>query len=259
VTQRNLTLWLWAVVLAVMGILLLLHNYLLLTFDVLQLWPLLLVAFGIQILVRGDLGFSWASKNFGITRGSVESGALRADSGELDLRVRVLQREGRLIAGQYTARSRPELEVTGNHTALTLLRGKTWLLSQANWDLGLAGDLPWDLLLSTYLGNIEVDMRGLIIGQAHVATGFGDIRMVVPDNPGGPIHVRSTFGDIYLAVPDNMEAALTVKGSSLFGIHLLNTRWQQYDDRRYATNGYDKAIDPLDLTVSGTFGDLFLS
>ncbi len=257
--QRSLSLWLWSLILVVLGVLLLLHNYLLLDFDVTQLWPFLLVILGVQVLARGDLGFSWASQTFGITRGSVEAATLRANGGELDVRLNLLRREGRLIAGQYTARSRPDLQVEDNRAILTMLRGNTWLLSLADWELALAGDLPWKLLLSTFLGQIEVDMRGLIIEQAHITSGFGDIRMVGPDTPAGHVSVRSTFGDIYLSIPEHMEAAVTLQGGPLFGLHLQSDRWQPREGNRYVTPGYEGAIEPLTFTVSGTFGDLILS
>ncbi len=256
---QNLTLWIWSVVLVVCGILLLLHNYLLLEFNIGQLWPLLLAALGLQILVRGDLGISWAGQSFGITRGSVEAATLRASSGELDMRISVLQREGRLIAGQYTARSRPDLLADGNQAILTMQRGKTWLLSLADWELGLAADLPWNLLLSTYLGEIDADLRGLVIEKARISTGFGDIRVTAPGSPAGPIAIHSTLGDISLAVPPHMEAAVTVKGSPLFRIHAADNRWQQDEGQRYVTPGYHGAIDALEITVSGTFGDLTLA
>lgn len=258
-SERNLLLWLWALILVITSVLLLLNNFLLLDFDVLQLWPLLLVALGLQVVLRGDLGLSWAGQNFGITRGSVEAGTLRANSGELDLRVRAVQREGRLIAGQYTARSRPELHADGNRAILTMLRGRTWLFSLADWDLTLADDLPWDLLLSTYLGEIEVDLRGLIIERAHIASGTGDIRMVGPDTPAGPISIRSTLGDIYLAVPENVEAAVFVHGGPLFGINVQSSRWEKRRDDLYVTPGIDDAIEPLEFTIRGTTGDLILS
>ncbi len=257
--QRNLSLWLWSLVLVAVGVLLLLHNYLLLELDVLQFWPLLLIVLGAQAIIKGDLGFSWAGKSFGITRGSVEAGTICASSGELDMRIRALQREGHLIAGQYTARSRPDLRADDDRATLTMLRGKTWLFSLADWDFALAGDLPWDLLLSAYLGEIEVDMRGLVIDRARIATGFGDIRLVGPDNPASRIEARSTFGDIHLTVPDNMEAAVRLQGGPLFGVRLEGKRWRQRDRNHYVTPGYDTAIEPLEFVIGGTFGDLILS
>lgn len=256
----NLALWFWPILLVVLGILLLLQNYLILEFNVKQFWPLLLVLLGLQVLIRGDLGISWQAHTFGITRGSVESGKLIANSGELDLRLSALEREGRLIAGQYSANSRPELVADGNRAVLTMVRGRTWLLSLADWEIGLATDLPWYLLLSSYLGEIEVDMQGIIVEQAHVSSGFGDIRVVAPDNPAGHIQLRSSFGNIYLTVPHNMEACIKVFAPPLFGVKLFDAnRWQTTDEGHYITPGYNNAVEPLEITVRGTFGDLFLT
>ena len=257
--QRNWMLWLWPLVLVAAGILLLLHNYLLLDFDVLQLWPVILIALGIQAIVRGDLGFSWATQTFGITRGSVESATLRANGGELDIHLRLIRREGRLIAGQYTAQSRPDLQVEGNHATLTMLRDHTWMFSLGDWDFALAGNLPWALSVSTHLGEIEADMRGLIIEQARLSTGIGDIHCVAPDTPAGPVELRSALGNIYLTVPERVEAAIQIKGGPMFGLRLQSDRWHVRDDRLVVTPGYDEEIEPLVLIVRGTFGDLILT
>jgi len=258
-TRQSLALWIWPVILIVAGVLLLLQNYLLLEFDVRQLWPLLLVFLGLQVILSGGLSLSRAGQNFGITRGSVEAGTLRVNSGELDLRLQLLQREGRLIAGQYTARSRPQLEAEGNRAILTMLRSRTWLLSLADWDLGLAGDLPWSLLVSSFLGQVDLDLRGLIIDGAQLSTGIGDLRVMGPDIPAGPITLQSTLGDVYLTVPPEMPAAVTVLAGPLFDIRLLDTRWQPDGERRYITSDYTEAIEPLEFTIHGTTGSLYLS
>src|SRR5258707_293712 len=164
------------------GVVLLLKNFLLVeNLDILQYWPVLLVLAGLQLLVRGDLGITWQSQTFGITRGSVQSASLEASSGELDVKIRALRREGRLIAGQYTGRSRPMLDVHGDHARLNMQRGQTWPFSMADWEIGLAKDLPWQLLISAYLGELDIDLRGLRVEQAHVASGIGDVRIVVSD------------------------------------------------------------------------------
>ena len=140
-----------------------------------------------------------------------------------------------------------------------MLRSRTWLLSLADWDLGLAGDLPWNLLLSSYLGQIDLDLRGLIIDCAQVSTGIGDLRVLAPDSPAGPITLQSTLGDIYLTVPPEMPAAVTVLAGPLFDVHLQDDRWQPDGERRYVTPDYAGAIEPLEFTIHGTTGGLYLS
>ncbi len=259
VSRQSGTFWIWPLALAIIGIVLLLHNYLLLDFDVWRLWPLLLIVLGLYIVLRGDLGLRTV-QNFRISRGSVEAGTLRASSGDVDIHLNALEgQEGRLIAGQYTALSRPELTTQGNRAIITMQRGRTWLLSLADWQIGLATDLPWEIVLSTFLGEINGDLRSLIIDRACIATGLGDIRLIAPDRPAGPLVIRSTLGNIHLTVPANMEASLTIEAGPLFSINLEDRRWRSAGSRRYVTAGYTGAIEPLDITVGGTFGGLTLT
>lgn len=256
--RQRLPLAIWPIILVVAGVLLLLYNFLLINFNVAHLWPILLVALGLQVLINGDLGISWVGRSFGITRGSVEAGVLRANAGELDIQLRALQHPGRLISGQYTDRSRPQLVADGNRAILTMDRSKTWWLSLADWEIEVADDLPWNFLLSTSLGKIDVDLRGIIVEQTAIATGIGNITCVAPDNPAGPINIRSVFGDIDLTIPPDLEAAVTIKSGPFFGVQVSSDRWQQTDGR-YITANYHTAVEPLELTISGTFGDLYLT
>jgi hypothetical protein len=141
--------WLWPLILMIAGLILLLNNFFLINVDVKPYWPIILIALGIQLLLHGDIAPSWQAHTFGITRGSVESASIEIESGELDVQLRALRKSGRLIAGQYTARSRPGLTVRHNHASLKMQRGQSWWLSLAHWDVGLANDLPWTILISS--------------------------------------------------------------------------------------------------------------
>ncbi len=242
------------------GVALLLHNYLLLdTVDVLRFWPLLLIAAGAQLLWRGDLGFTWQAQTFGITRGNVQTAALEASSGELDVKVRALRREGRLIAGQYTARSRPSLGVRGTHARLSMQRGQTWLLSLADWEIGLARDLPWNLLLSAHLGDLDVDLRGLTVESARIASGIGDLRVVVSDTAPGAVHVRSSFGNITLVVPPDIPAVIQVQPGAIGRVQIDETRYLMRSPGIYATLNTTPDSIPVTAELTSTFGTIRLS
>lgn len=252
-------IWVWPFVLVVIGALLLLHNFYLLEFNVLDLWPALLILLGLQVFMRGDIGLSWAAQPFGITRGSVEAGTLRVSSGELDVQLAALQQPGRLIAGLYTARSRPQLDTAGNRAILTMQRGNTWQFSLASWEIQLARDLPWDLVISSFLGHIHADLRNLILNEVQISTGITNIHVTAPNIISGPITLRSTFGNVYLSVPDDIEAVLVVRGSRLFQVRTQNDRWRSDAPGQFQTNHADDAPETLEITVSGTFGDLILA
>lgn len=252
--------WLWPLGMTLVGVVLLLHNFLLLeSFNVTALWPLLLVVAGAWILLRGDLTPGDEGRTFGITRGSVESAALEINSGEVDVNIRPLQREGRLIAGQYAAFARPALRVDGTHTHLLLNRAATPWLSFADWEMALAGDLPWEILVSTYLGRVNVDAAGLILERAVVATGFGDIRLICPAEAFTPLELRSTLGNIHLITPVGCRSQVTLAGGRLFGIHVDPNRYDEIAPGVFMARGSDVSAPLVQVRISGTFGDAYLT
>lgn len=263
-SQPKRALWLWPPILIVAGVVLLLDNFLLLDVDLSPYWPILLVLLGIQLLLRGDIGFSWQTHTFGITRGSVQSASLEIESGELDVQLRSLRKPGRLIAGQYTARSRPGLTVRNNHATLRMQRGQTWWLSLADWDVGLAQDLPWNLLVSSYLGRLEIDLRGLTIERAYLSSGLGSVQIACPDQPAGPVYARSTFGDVRLSIPENCRTMIQVKAGPFARVRADQSRFINLKPGTYITAENDEVIEPdmtADVTITAhtVFGSIYIS
>jgi hypothetical protein len=207
----------------------------------------------------------------------VQSASIEIESGELDVQVRALHKPGRLTAGQYTARSRPALSVRNNHATLRMERGQTWWLSLADWDVGLANDLPWSVLVSSYLGQLEVDLRGLIVDRAYASSGLGNVEIACPAQAEGTIFARSTFGDVRLAVPTRSRAMITVKSGPFGRVRLNPGRFEQIEPGVYVTSQADMLAsdefeaseadsehfdaDDIDLTiVVGTvFGSVYVA
>jgi hypothetical protein len=251
---------LWPLALAAVGVLLLLHNFLLLTdFNVVALWPLLLVVAGAQILLRGDLVPSDESRTFGITRGSVESGTLEVSAGEIDVQVRALQREGRLIAGQYAAGARPAMSVNDTRAHIKMDRAATSWLSFTDWEMGLARDLPWQILVSTHLGQVNLDLAGIIVQEVVAATGVGDIRLTCPPEAFGPLRLRSTLGNIHVNTPPGYRTQVRVTGSRVLGIHADENRYEQPEKNVFVARDADAGAPLMEIEVSGTFGDVYLA
>lgn len=256
--------WLWPLVLMAGGIVLLLDNFLLISLDLTPYWPILLVVLGLQVLVRGDIALSWQTHTFGITRGSVDSAAIEVESGELDVQLHALHKPGRLIAGQYTARSRPDLRVRNNRATLRMQRGQTWWLSMADWDVGLANDLPWDVLMSSYLGDLQADLHDLDVERAYVSSGIGSVSVTCPRTANGPIFARSAFGNVRIAVPLRSRAVVRVKSSPFGRVRIDSQQFTEIEPGLYANVSADDleadtaAID-IDISASTVFGSIYIS
>lgn len=255
--------WVWPLLLIVGGTALLLENFLLLDLNLAPYWPVLLIAAGAQLALRGDIGPSWQAHTFGITRGNVSSAALEVESGELDVLLHSLHKPGRLIAGQYTARSRPDLRVRHNHALLRMQRGQSWWLSLADWDVGLATDLPWDVLLSGYLGHMEADLHDLPIERAMIASGFGNVSVVCPREAGDVVFARSTFGDVHLSVPARSLALVRVHVGPLGRVRANRQAFRQVGQGIYVTTALAEAPEDVEATlyvVAGTtFGTVYIA
>ena len=255
--------WVWPVLLIVGGVALLLENFLLLEVNLAPYWPVLLLAAGAQLALRGDIGPGWQAHTFGITRGNVTSAALEVESGELDVQLHSLHKPGRLIAGQYTARSRPDLRVRHNHALLRMQRGQSWWLSLADWDVGLATDLPWSVLLSSYLGHLEADLHDLPIDRAYIASGFGNINVVCPREADDVVFARSAFGDVHLTIPKRSLALVRVQSGPLGRVRANRQCFRQLETGLYATAALAEApedTEPTLYVVAGTtFGTVYIA
>jgi hypothetical protein len=247
------------ILLILLGAALLLSNFLLIEgVDLARYWPVLLIAAGLVILRRGDISLSSQSQPFGITRGNVQTAQLEVSAGELDMRVRPLTREGRLIAGQYTARSRPSLTVNGTNARLTMQRGQSWLLSMADWEIELAPDLPWTILLSSFLGAIDAAFESLTIDRAFIGTGFGDIRLSTPASAVNGVLARSTFGDITAETTPGVAALFRVEPTPFARLKVDETRYLMVEPGVYATLDYKDAAALVSIQLRTTFGTVTL-
>lgn len=250
---------LWASLIAGVGVILLLSNFGLLgDFNVVALLPLLLVIAGAQILLRGDFIPNADTRDFGITRGSVESATLEISSGTVDVDILALQREGRLIAGQFAVNSRPMLDVRDTYAHLKLFRSKTPWWSFADWKIALAQDLPWQILLTTHLGQATLDLSQVIVHDVVVGTGLGDIRLVCPKEAFNPLFVRSTFGNIHIT-PLGYRAKIVAKETRLFTVKFDTSRYDNPQKGVYLAQVEDENAPIIEIQVSGSFGDVYLT
>lgn len=251
---------LWALLIAGVGVVLLFSNFGLLgNFNAVALLPLLLVVAGAQILLRGDFIPNADTRDFGITRGSVESATLEVSSGAIDVDILALQREGRLIAGQFAVNSRPQLDVRDTYAHLKLFRSSTPWWSYADWKMALAQDLPWQILVTTHIGQASLDLSQLIVHDVVVGTGIGDIRIVCPKESFNPLFVRSTFGNIHILTPKGYRAKVVVKQTRLFTVKFDSERYDNPEKGVYVARVDNDDAPLIEIQVSGSFGDAYLA
>lgn len=252
----------WPLALVAIGVMLLLHNFILLgDFNVINLSPLILVFIGAWILLRGDIRPNESAKSFGITRGSVESGTLDIRSGEIDVNISMLPQANheRLIAFRsYPVQSRPDLKVDGVHTQLVMRRQHTPWFSFTDWDMLIAQGLPWQIFVTSNLAQVTLDLAEGIVSDVKIATGIGNVHVVSPYEALGDIHVSSVLGSIHISTPYGYACNIVVPQKRFVTIHVDDTRYELADNRYLALDA-DPNAPFVEITVSSTFGDIYLS
>lgn len=253
----------WPLALVAIGVILMLSNFILLgDINIVNLSPLILVVIGAWILLRGDISPSDNAKSFGITRGSVESATLDIRSGEIDVSVSMLpdsNRERLIAFRSYPVQSRPDLKVDGVHTQLRMYRQHTPWFSYTDWDMLIAQRLPWQLLVTSHLGQINLDMAEGIVSDIKVATGIGNIELIVPFEALGTLEVSSTLGTINIITPFGYASHIIINQGRFTDLHVDHTRYIENEDGAYMSSEAVEDAPPVYITVSTTFGDIYLS
>ena len=253
----------WPLALVAIGVILLLHNFILLgDINILNLSPLLLVLIGAWILLRGDIRPSSDAKSFGITRGSVESATLDIRSGEIDVAIAMLptSNQERLIAYRsFPVQSRPELKVDGVHTQLTMRRQYTPWFSYTDWDMLIAHGMPWQLFITSHLGQVNLDLADGIVSNIKVATGIGNIHFVTPYEALDDISLSSTLGTIHLTTPFGYASQIMIQQGRFTNIHVDETRYQMTDDGDYVSLETGEDAPMVYVLIASIFGDVYLS
>ena len=129
--------------------------------------------------------------------------------------------------------------------------------------MGLATDLPWGVLLSSYLGHLEADLHDLPIDRAYIASGFGSVNVVCPREADEVIFARSTFGDVHLSIPARSLALVRVQSGPLGRVRTNRQHFRHVEPDLYMTAALADApedTEPTLYVVAGTtFGTVYIA
>ena len=92
-----------------------------------------------------------------------------------------------------------------------------------------------------------------------IATGFGDVRLVCPDEAIEPLYVRSSLGNIHVIVPPGCHVLVRTSGAKLFRVYADNTRYEAQENGVYLARDAEAGRSLIEIDISGTFGDAYLA
>ncbi len=276
------------------GVILLLNNlgYISWSFwDVLNLWPILLVAAGLELLVgrrsllgsfisalivlgliAGGVWFVGASE---VTRTTAQTIEIREPRGDItaarvtlapavaQVNVKALTDSGNFVEG--TAIHRPNERVTQSFTGGSTARLSLKTSGSAGvamgpgrryaWDFSFHPDVTLDLNIDAGMGDINLDLRTLTLESVKVNAGMGSITIRLPETGEFDVNVDSGMGTVVIEVPAGMGVRLQTD-AAIVG-RTIPADYTQ-NNNRYTSPNYDTAENRVNIQVDLGMGNITL-
>ena len=278
------------------GIVILLANMGRLNWDVwatlLRLWPLLLIAVGLDILIGrrsalasaliallllGVLG--WVLLAGGVVPAvgtplpsqsvsqpleGATQGQINISSGVEELRISPAEEGANLIDGQVTLAQGEQALVSHTQSGNTLTFS---LHSQGTpaawwpgfvdhskvWDLKINRDVPLTLNLNGGIGDQTVDLMRTKVTNLTAKGGIGNSTVTLPRQGQVSAKIDAGIGNLTIIIPAGMAAR--VHANNGLGQVSVTGSFQQHDGE-YTSPGYNSATDRVDLEVNGGIGNV---
>lgn len=278
-----------------LGVLLLLNNMGLLAYSIwvllLQIWPVLLIAVGIDLLVGrrspwgallafilivaligGAIGLVLQERPArqpltGETYLQSLSGARAAEITLLPavgtIRVRsfsspslLLQATLQPVPGERIVHSfglQGETEVGTVRSAGLSMEPVARPGSAYNWDILLNDQLPTALQVQFGVGQVELHLTDLEVTKLDLSAGVGQLVVDLPSRGHLSARIAEGIGEIVITVPAGMEARIRV--SAALAGQDISSRFQPQGDY-FVSAGYTGAANRVDLDLSLALGSL---
>lgn len=260
--------------------------------DVLNLWPVLLIAVGVDLLTAGR--YRWIVAGLTIVvvalamtgRVPLLNGAAGpaaqthdvqiplegAERAEVNIRVGVSELSiSSLGAGDQLVEGTVRTAEGETFTQDTQREGDTAVVVLAaeqrgiggvqgnvdrTWDLGLAAGVPTELSISTGVGRSQLDLRELILTDLSVRAGVGEMTTTLPLPSEGSYEASfdTGVGETTVRVPE--DAAVRVEVDRGLGSISARGGFDSLGDNTYETPGYADAEERIDISIEGGVGSI---
>jgi hypothetical protein len=269
------------------GLLFLLDNLNVIDFniaDLFRLWPLLLIAFGLDILIGRRSRFLSLLIVVGVLAGGLvilyNSGGLRplgaiqraelsvplagTASAEVFIKSGVSKltldsEETSLLAkgtlGYYERWGEPRQEVSrsNNTTILRLDQGEDQSINFGRsdgpeWDISINQQVPVKLTVNAGVGQTNLDLEGARVTDLNLNVGVGTTSVTFPEQAGATTaRIKGGVGSLEIFVPEGVEARIAVD-TGIGGVD-VDERFIKEGDV-YTTEGYNGAENKIDVTLN---------
>ncbi len=278
-----------------LGVVLLLNNLGVVGWSVwdilLRLWPVLLIAFGLDIVLGRGIGrslvaflivavilggiaalvfVSGGSDQWTLTPRPISEPLRFATSGEVNIAFGMgtldvgaspdpaMFVEGEILTAQNEG-VHPGFSLASNdNVAHFSVESKSWFAGIGHWDgrtwtLRLNRIVPISLEVSTGAGRAELYLADLNLVDLDIRGGVGEATVTLPDHGRFTAKIRGGVGKVTLLVPLGLGVRIVASG----GLGSVDVpRDYSSEDHVYTSPGYGTAENRVDISVRGGIGNV---
>ena len=280
-------------ILIILGIVFLLNNLgwtTISVWDLLRLWPILLIAGGLDLLIghRSALGSvlvlvvmlamlgggMWLLTSSRPTDaldgvkisesvGDATQAEVHIGFGVGMLRVESMPESNKLVEGTVELHRGEELErefkIADNTAHLQLNSKGNWSVpffgweGEKTWALKFNRDVPTDLEVDAGVGDVHLDLRRMNLSGLDLDLGVGRTTVILPERGDLQARVNGGVGESVIMVPTGVK--VRIHSSVGLGNVSAPSSYQRLGDG-YVSPGYEKAETRVDLTVEAGIGQI---
>ena len=255
----------WPIFLIAIGVLFLLGNLGLLSFnpwELWRLWPLILVVIGLDVLLEVTLGRSRAgSESLSIDRDTLSEAEVSFEFGAGELNVAAAAGADKLLEGEFT----DDVEYQLRDRRLKVYSHPDWWgwwswRHGHRWDARLTRDIPLKLRFQVGACNSNLDLSDLKVTDLALEAGAADTRVRFPREAGMTrARIKAGAASVKLTVPEGVAAR--IKSAVAIGSFDVDTRRfpRSAAASVYESPDYATAANKLDLGIEGGVGSVTVS
>ncbi len=228
------------------------------------LWPLLLIAIGVWVLV----GTVWRGEPLqmepvSIPLGDAARAEVKVQHGAGRLAVSAGAEQGMLISGEFAGgldyaaeREGDALEVRMKPAAGAWAFPWNWGPRRGlDWNLRFTDEVPLALKFETGAGEYQLDLSGLRVTELELETGASATSLVLPAQAGyTDADISCGAASVSIRVPEGVAARIRVE-SGLAGISVNSERFPRVEGG-YQSPDYDRAANRVDLKIEAGVGSV---
>lgn len=262
--MRSNTLF-WGFVLIAAGALFLLSNLGIIQVNVWNLiWPLVLIALGLSVLLRTVFRDSSPAETISIPLNGVEQAVVRLNHGAGELTMSSGASDGVLLEGSFSGGLNHDERRDGNTMKVNLRMPALvfpffWTPGDnLNWDIHLSPQVPLVFYLETGANRARLDLSDLLVTALHFKSGASATDLVLPENAGNTdVRIESGAASLTIRIPDGVAAQIRSEGG-LSSISVDRNRFPK-TGAVYRSPDYDTAQNKVDIRIQTGVGSVQIS